>query len=266
MWAPAGSDWQAEYLGLDSESSHNEWPPVKRRRTAEAPSPFAASPGSGAANVYASSGTAHPAGFAAPENSFAPAPAVDSHEQASELRVPTAAELPVWIARVIEVHGAEVVVPLLLRSVPPSKMQELCDLAWGVRSDDEQEMFARAGIGEAPVVRVSPRTAPRPVALLDRQAAFGTPVGMSGMIYQQCWCCQPEFGRQDEREQCEAMNLLASLEADLKEATERVADEEAESGVAAAVRKNARYYMYRRWVGEQWGLLGKGKRIRIQAS
>ena len=31
----------------------------------------------------------------------------------------------------------------------------------------------------------------------------------------------------------------------------------------AATRKSARYLLYRRWVGEKWGFLGRGKRIRI---
>jgi hypothetical protein len=38
---------------------------------------------------------------------------------------------------------------------------------------------------------------------------------------------------------------------------------EAEEGVSAEARKAARYCMYRKYVGEQWGVVGRGKRIRL---
>ena len=34
-------------------------------------------------------------------------------------------------------------------------------------------------------------------------------------------------------------------------------------GVSAEARKAARYCMYRKYVGEQWGVVGRGKRIRL---
>ena len=40
------------------------------------------------------------------------------------------------------------------------------------------------------------------------------------------------------------------------------ADEET-NGTNAAVRKVARHFLYRKWVGAKWGHLGWGKRIRI---
>lgn len=80
-------------------------------------------------------------------------------------------------------------------------------------------------------------------------------------IYQRCWHCQPGFD--NTAPQCEAVAVLSLLKADMDEAARRVKDEEAESGVSAACRKAARYYMYRQWVGEKWGKLGRGNRIRI---
>ena len=49
----------------------------------------------------------------------------------------------------------------------------------------------------------------------------------------------------------------------MEELSRRVAAEEEDNGVARATRKSARYLMYRKWVGEKWGYLGRGKRIRI---
>ena len=62
---------------------------------------------------------------------------------------------------------------------------------------------------------------------------------------------------------CASVALLHSLEGDLAEISQRLATEEEASGVAREMRKNARYIMYRKWVGEKWGYLGRGKRIRI---
>ena len=43
----------------------------------------------------------------------------------------------------------------------------------------------------------------------------------------------------------------------MEELSRRVAAEEEDNGVARATRKSARYLMYRKWVGEKWGYLGR---------
>ena len=62
---------------------------------------------------------------------------------AADLRVPTAEELPGLIAVCVQHHGTRTVVAQLLKVCPAAKLRELCDQAWGVRSDDEDEHFAR---------------------------------------------------------------------------------------------------------------------------
>ena len=64
-------------------------------------------------------------------------------EPCSELRVPTAEELPTWMALVVRHHGASAAVAQLLKVCPAEIMQDACDLAWGVRSDDQAEQLAR---------------------------------------------------------------------------------------------------------------------------
>ena len=62
---------------------------------------------------------------------------------------------------------------------------------------------------------------------------------------------------------CVSVALLDGLEGEMAEISARLAAEEEAYGVAHEMRKNARYIMYRKWVGEKWGYLGRGKRIRI---
>lgn len=121
----------------------------------------------------------------------------------------------------------------------------------------------QVAIGEAPLVVTTPTTSGRggELSMHDRRPAPSSPVGAAGMIYRQCWNCAPSFGYREEV--CVGTALLESLRADLDDMDARVQEAEAEDGVSWQVRKNARYYMYRKYVGEQWGFLGRGKRIRI---
>ena len=111
----------------------------------------------------------------------------------------------------------------------------------------------------------SPHTPPtaqrRGPALLDQVPRAGGAGTRTTFIYQQCWYHEPEFGREDE--QCAAVAALEHVKADLEEVARRVEAEETEGGVSAPARKNARYFMYRAWVAEKWGKLGRGNRIRI---
>ena len=113
-------------------------------------------------------------------------------------------------------------------------------------------------IGEA--VLHTPPTARRNVSILDRARVRGL-IRAEVYIHLPCWFHEPDFGARDT--ECTALAVLRLLKDDLKEATRRVDDEEAENGVSALVRRAARYYMYRQWVGEKWGKLGRGNRIRI---
>ena len=101
------------------------------------------------------------------------------------------------------------------------------------------------------------------VPMLDPSpsGSTATPRGQPNFIFQKCWHCEPAFGKCSAI--CEAISVLESLKQELNEAKMRVEDEEAEAGVCAATRKAARYFMYRKWVGEKWGFLGRGSRIRI---
>jgi hypothetical protein len=56
---------------------------------------------------------------------------------------------------------------------------------------------------------------------------------------------------------------LDEMKAELAALKLGVDTREAEEGVSAEARKAARYCMYRKYVGEQWGVVGRGKRIRL---
>ena len=120
--------------------------------------------------------------------------------------------------------------------------------------------MVQVGIGEA-FLQTPPTRPRRGPAILDQGPCAGGAGTRTAFIYQQCWYCEPEFGREDE--QCAAVASLEQIKADLEEVSRRVEGEEAESGVSALARKNARYVMYRAWVGDKWGKLGRGNRIRI---
>lgn len=98
--------------------------------------------------------------------------------------------------------------------------------------------------------------------MIDTPSPVGGPRFEQGMIYQRCWNCDP-MGQLPSSGSCDAKALLERLNDDLELLARNLADHEAEAGVAADARKSARYFMYRKWVGEQWGHLGKGARIRI---
>jgi len=162
------------------------------------------------------------------------------------------------MARVVQFHGAEAVVTQLLKVCPAATLQDACDRAWGVHSDDEDEHSARVGIGEASLH--TPPTAPRH-GMLDGHSVSSSPPPRKANIHKRCWHCEPFVGKRAAR--CDAVALLESLEADLQEVTIRIAQEEMKGGASSAARKSARYFLYRKWVGEQWGVLGRGVRIRI---
>lgn len=59
---------------------------------------------------------------------------------------------------------------------------------------------------------------------------------------------------------CAGVRLLESLSHELAEVAACVAADDEKHGQG---RKEARYFLYRKWVGAKWGYLGRGKRIRI---
>ena len=164
--------------------------------------------------------------------------------------MPTIEELPAHLAGIVEHHGPRVVVAQLLKACPANMLQEMlqdaCDHAMGVRLDDLDEQSAlvrlpqrpfliplshaiacpQVAIGEA--VLHTPPTARRNVSILDRARVRG-PIRAEAYIHLPCWFHEPDFGARDT--ECTALAVLRLLKDDLKEATRRVDDEEAENGV-----------------------------------
>ena len=231
MYSPDGRMWQAEYLSFNAGAAEN--------------SQQAGRAGNGAAGIAADLSSASSGGNCAAGPASAAsgstggesdAAAVDSsdlrlptaaelpdfiarlvaqHGAAAIIALPSAAELPDFIARLVSLHGAAAVVASLLRVVPASRLQEACDRAWGVSSDDEEEQFARVSIGEASLQ--TPPTAPRAgrVSMLDSRP-------VQGMIPTHCFACEPQFGRADS--ECAAIALLNTLTTEIEEAERRVAE------------------------------------------
>ena len=114
------------------------------------------------------------------------------------------------------------------------------------------EAHGEAGLRTPQTAPRAPRQAP-PLGMLPSRPRAGEAAIPSTYIFQQCWHCEPGFGREDPK--CVAVAKLEALADDLGEARRRVAEGE--------VRKNARYLLYRAWVGDYWGYLGRGNRIEI---
>lgn len=181
--------------------------------------------------------------------------------------LPALAELSSHMSQLVQRHGAAAVVAELLKVVPARQLRAACDAAWGVRPDDPDEQARLIAMGEAAPV-VTPQTAHgRTVGILDRRSPISAavPFEAHGIIYRQCWHCEPGFGRQDLASQCDATVLLESdeMKAELAALKLGVDEREAVEGISAEARKAARYCMYRKYVGEQWGVVGRGKRIRL---
>ena len=88
--------------------------------------------------------------------------------------------------------------------VPARRLRAACDASWGVHHDDPEEQACLIAMGEATPV-VTPQTAHygwHPGSAF----AAAVPFGAHGIIYRQCWHCEPGFGRQDL--QCDATVLL----------------------------------------------------------
>ena len=122
--------------------------------------------------------------------------------------LPALAELSSHMSQLVQRHGAAAVVAELLKVVPARQLRAACDAAWGVRPDDPDEQARLIAMGEAAPV-VTPQTAHgRTVGILDRRSPISAavPFGAHGIIYRQCWHCEPGFGRQDL--QCDATVLL----------------------------------------------------------
>jgi hypothetical protein len=196
-------------------------------------------------------------------------PAQTEHAETAQragVVLPALAELQSHMSQLVQRHGAVAVVAELLKVVPARQLRAACDAAWGVNHDDPDEQACLIAIGEAAPV-VTPQTAHgRTVGILDRHSPISAavPYGAHGIIYRQCWHCEPGYGRQDQ--QCDATALLEldEMKAELAALKLGVDAREAEEGVVSAeARKAARYCMYRKYVGEQWGVVGRGKRIRL---
>ena len=247
MWAPSGSDWQSEYLRMDMSTETG----------------FSAAQRDNGSRGGMTRGMSSASSAAASDESAAVAERrADAAVMGAGFVLPTLAELPSFMPQLVQRHGAAAVVAELLKVVPASQLRAACDAAWGVQHDEPEERARRMAIGEvAPVV--TPLTGQaRTVGILQQRSPIGAAVlfGTDGIIHRQCWHCEPEFGRHDA--QCSAVALLESdeLKAELAALKDGLDAREAEEGISAEARKAARYCMYRKYVGEQWGVIGRGKR------
>lgn len=173
------------------------------------------------------------------------------------------------MVRIVQAHGPAAAVAALVKAVPRQVLADACDAAWGVRRDDPDEHARRMAFGEATVV-LTPQTAPTRsnIGMLDRRHPAGgaaVPFGAApGIVPMTCWSCKPDYG-EGPGATCAAITLLnePELQAELEALRVSVDQDEAEAGVSAQARRAARYCMYRHYVREHWGTLGRGKRIRL---
>ena len=135
MWAANGTRWQAEYLGLDLNSGFERQ--VRQRVDSPAGLPPSSSSIDGAAEEALVADAAAGSNSAAVSGEDAPGEAQD------ELQMPSAAQLPAWIKRVVDAHGPSAVVALLLKECPADVVRDACDRAWGVQPSNEDEHSAR---------------------------------------------------------------------------------------------------------------------------
>ena len=219
MYVPEGSSWQSEYLNHDMSMLFSAQEAAAATATAAEQQATRTSSSSAAS------------GAAPPPTSTSGAGAVDGSQNYTPngLRLPTAEELPAWVEGVVAVHGPEAIVKELIKLCPAETLQQMCDRAWGVRSDDADEQSRRVraavllvlstlfadctpctqvAIGEAPLVVTTPTTGRHggQLPMHDRRPAPSSPVGTAGIIYRQCWNCAPSFGHHEEV--CVGMALL----------------------------------------------------------
>ena len=125
MYAPEGSSWQSEYLNQHMSMLFSAQEAAELTATAaeqQATSSSSSSKrGAGAVNASQNSDAGTPNGP----------------------RLPTAEELPAWVADVVAVHGPEAIVKELIKRCPADTLQHMCDRAWDVRSDDADEQSRR---------------------------------------------------------------------------------------------------------------------------
>ena len=90
---------------------------------------------------------------------------------------------------------------------------------------------------------------------------------MHSVTYQRrCSCCDERVGT-GATAQCHALQLLATLEDDMRERDMLIQHDldQDEEGIVdlAVLHRSARWYMYRTYVASQYGHLGPGIRVRI---
>ena len=139
MWTANDAPWQAEYLNADAGAAVNSQQAVPAGNGATGNA--AESTASASIGGDSAAGSASAASSSTAEASDAAA--LDPTAPLTELRMPTSEELPDFMRQLVAHHGAHQVAWALLRVVPPDQLREYCDRAWGVRSDDEEEQFAR---------------------------------------------------------------------------------------------------------------------------
>lgn len=136
MYAPEGSSWQSEYLNQDMSMLFSAQEAAELTATAAEQQAARSSSSSSSAAIGAAPPLASGAGAVnASQNNDAGTP--------NGLRLPTAEELPAWIEGVVAVHGPEAIVKELIKLCPAETLQQMCDRAWGVRSDDADEQSRR---------------------------------------------------------------------------------------------------------------------------
>ena len=135
MYAPEGSSWQSEYLNQDMSMLFSAQEAAELTATAAEQQATSSSSSSSAAIGAVPPPTSGAGAVNASQNSDAGTP--------NGPRLPTAEELPAWVADVVAVHGPEAIVKELIKRCPADTLQHMCDRAWDVRSDDADEQSRR---------------------------------------------------------------------------------------------------------------------------
>jgi hypothetical protein len=136
MWSSHGSTWQQQYLAFEHDEVHPRLERTTAEQNDEVSAPTLAvlsTSGAGAQReqpVHAPHGTVPAAGAGTPSGT-------------DDLAVPSAEQLPDWLARVVEAHGAERVVKELIRVCPRAVIEDACNRAWGERPEQSEAEYSR---------------------------------------------------------------------------------------------------------------------------
>jgi len=177
------------------------------------------------------------------------------------LILPDIDQLPAHLAALVAKHGATAVVRALLQSVSGDRLmsitEQLCAQQFGVEPVIADEHGERAWEATPRAGTASPASSD----ILLTRIRKRTRDGGSLFEFKRCWHCEPYMGKSDTF--CVAVRTLRDLAADLQEQSDKVDHAEEFGDAQGAARVAARYFMYRLYVSTAFGVLGKGKRVRI---